>query len=37
MSGDERPGDVVYCAYCSAPLKVTKFSLEEDPELTEDY
>jgi hypothetical protein len=37
MSGDERAGDVVYCAYCNAPLKVTKFSLEEDPELSEDY
>ena len=37
MSGDERPGDVVYCAYCQAPLKVTKLSLEEDPELSEDY
>jgi hypothetical protein len=37
MSGDERVGDVVYCAYCQVPLKVQKLSLEQDPELSEDY
>ena len=35
MDGDEREGDVVYCAYCEAPLKVgsrgaTEIELEED-------
>jgi hypothetical protein len=37
MSGDERTGETIYCAYCQAPLKVGKLSLEEDPELTEDF
>ena len=36
MAGDERTGDVVYCTYCGAPLRVGKLSLDEDPELAEE-
>lgn len=37
MDGDEGQGDVVYCAYCKAPLKITKLSDDEDLELEEDF
>ena len=36
MSGDERTGDVVYCTYCEAPLRLAKLNAEQAPELTED-
>ena len=36
MSGDERTGDVVYCAYCEAPLRLAKLSSEDEPHLTEE-
>jgi hypothetical protein len=36
MSGDERTGDVVYCTYCEAPLRLAKLSPDEAPELAED-
>ncbi len=37
MSGDERPGDEVFCTYCGAPLSVSKGSKgEDDLELEED-
>jgi hypothetical protein len=36
MSGDERTGDVVYCAYCEAPLRLAKLGAGEEPQLTED-
>jgi hypothetical protein len=36
MSGDERTGDVVYCTYCEAPLRLAKLNGDEQPELAED-
>lgn len=36
MSGDERAGDVVYCTYCEVPLRLTKLSADEEPQLSED-
>jgi len=36
MTGDEKPGEEVYCAYCSAPLTV-KGDKEEDYELEDDF
>ena len=36
MSGDERTGDVVYCTYCEAPLRLSKLGVDEAPLLTED-
>jgi hypothetical protein len=36
LSGDERTGDVVYCTYCEAPLRLARLSADQQPELTED-
>ena len=36
MSGDERAGDVVYCTYCDAPLRLAKLTGDDGPYLTED-
>ncbi len=36
LSGDEKPGQEVYCAYCRAPLTVKRGSDEDDLELEED-
>ena len=36
LSGDERAGDEVYCAYCRAPLKLSGKS-GDDAELEEDF
>ena len=37
LSGDERKGDEVFCAYCAAPFRMTKNATEEDCELEEDF
>ncbi len=37
LSGDERKGDEVFCAYCSAPFRITKNATEPDVEIEEDY
>ena len=36
LSGDEKTGDELYCAYCRAPLKVTA-SASSEMELEEDF
>jgi len=36
MSGDERTGEVVYCTYCEAPLRLAKLSADGELQLTED-
>ncbi len=35
LSGDEKPGEEVYCTYCGAPCRITQgaseaFDVEED-------
>ncbi|MDH3521183.1 MAG: hypothetical protein OEM49_12065 [Myxococcales bacterium] len=38
LSGDERPGEEVYCTYCGAPCKLAKSSSEEQGyEVEEDF
>ena len=36
MTGDEKPGEEVYCAFCSAPLTV-KGKGDDDMELEDDF
>ena len=36
LSGDEKPGEQVACAYCRAPLLVVPGKDEEEQELEED-
>jgi hypothetical protein len=37
FSGDERPGDEVFCTYCGTPYRVKKLPTpEEDFEVEED-
>jgi hypothetical protein len=36
LSGDERAGDEVYCAYCRAPCKLKRVD-DEEFELEEDF
>lgn len=36
MSGDETTGDVVYCTYCEAPLRLTRMSVTDVPVLREE-
>jgi hypothetical protein len=37
MSGDERPGDELYCLYCGAPCRVKTKAGEEDCVIEEDF
>lgn len=38
LGGDERPGDEIFCTYCSAPCRVVKSGDEEDElEAEEDF
>lgn len=38
FAGDERRGDVVVCAYCTAPFTVTQAAqADQDWELEEDF
>ena len=37
LSGDEQAGEEVYCAYCSAPCKLTASASSEDCEVEEDF
>ena len=37
LGGDERPGEELYCAYCSAPLRVTRQADADDCEVEEDF
>jgi hypothetical protein len=37
MSGDEKPGEEVYCSFCRAPLIVGGSPEAEETELEEDY
>jgi hypothetical protein len=36
MTGDEKPGSEVFCAYCRAPLKLAGDLDDEDAELEDD-
>jgi hypothetical protein len=37
LSGDERPGDEVFCTYCGAPFRVKRVASQDgDFELEED-
>ncbi len=36
MSGEEKAGDEIHCAFCQTPLKV-QGSSEEDMDLEEDF
>lgn len=38
LSGDERPGEEVFCAYCGTPYRVKRAASQDaDTELEEDY
>ena len=38
FAGDERPGDVVACHYCTAPFTVTSVARDDEEwELEEDF
>ena len=36
IDGDERPGDTVYCSYCSSSIKITGLNGEDDYQFTDD-
>ncbi len=35
LAGDERPGDVVHCSFCSAPFVLQKSAKDDDDALWE--
>jgi len=37
LSGDEKPGEEVFCTYCGAPCKLMGTPTSEDCSLEEDY
>ncbi len=37
LSGDEKTGEEVYCAYCGAPCKVLRGKDNDEIELEEDF
>ena len=37
LSGDEKPGTEIFCAYCRAPLKLSAELDSEDAELEGDF
>lgn len=37
LTGDERRGEEVFCAYCNAPFRMTKDAGSEDCELEDDF
>lgn len=37
LSGDEQPGEEVFCLYCGAPCKLKGTPVSEDCELEEDF
>jgi uncharacterized Zn-finger protein len=37
LSGEERKGDEVFCAYCSAPFRMTQDAASTECELEEDF
>ncbi len=37
LSGDEKPGEEVYCTFCSAPLLVKGESSDDELLLEDDY
>jgi len=38
LGGDERPGDEIFCAYCSAPCRIAKSGDDESElEAEEDF
>lgn len=37
LSGDEKPGEEVYCTYCGAPCRLSGKPDSEDCSIEEDY
>lgn len=37
LSGDEQPGEEIYCTYCGAPCRITQGASPESVDVEEDF